>query len=393
MRILFVIPIYTNKVGGRERYLYKISEELSKEHTVEIVARFNYPTNYFASLRRFLASSNNKNYFNNKIKVNIIGISFFEKIWLLPVYKLNFYLKTQGIAKWMYNKVWVNKIIPFVKSADIVAYHGTGREFLSFSALEACKVLNKPFIVFPHCHPGTWGDWSIDIELYKSADGVIANSESEKQFMVSKSVKAEKIKILYGAPIIETKYDGNYFREKYNIKRDMILFVGRKTKAKGYVSLIKAMELVWKDKPETYFVFIGSGNSIYPLQDKRVIELGWCNEFEKTSAYAACDVFCMPSYEEAFGIVYAEAWAFGKPVIGGDIPALKEVISNESDGLLVSQNPEDVAKAILKLLQNEDLKIKLGLKGKKKVEEKYNWNKVITETKGFYKKILNESKF
>ncbi|MDD2890738.1 MAG: glycosyltransferase family 4 protein [bacterium] len=391
MRILFVIPVYTDKIGGRERYLYKISEELSGEYDVEVVTRFDTPFNYFASSNRFLANSKNKTYFNGKIKINVIGINFFEKIWLLPVYKLYFNLKTQKVAKWLYNKVWVKKIIPFVKSADVVEYHGTGQELLSFGVLESCRILNKPFIVLPHSHPGSWGDWGIDIELYKSADRIIVNSESEKQFMVSKEISVEKIRVIYGAPIIETKTchseDGKYFRKKYNITGDMILFVGRKIKGKGYVSLIKAMDLVWKDNPETYFVFIGSGESIYSLQDKRVIELGWCDEFEKISAYKACDIFCMPSYEEAFGIVYTEAWMFGKPVIGGNIPALKEVISEGVDGLLVKQDPEDIAAAILKLLNDKSLRDKMGIAGKKKVDEKFNWNKIISDIKSLYNSL------
>ncbi|MDD5529672.1 MAG: glycosyltransferase family 4 protein [bacterium] len=384
MQILFVIPVYTDKIGGRERYLYKISEELSKEYDVEVVTRFDSPVDYFASSNRFLASSKNKTYFNDKIKVNVIGISFFEKIWLLPVYKLHFNLNTQKLAQWMYNKVWVKKITPFIKLADIVEYHGTGLELLSFSVLKTCKMLNKPFLVLPHCHPGNWGDGDIDIELYKSADRVIVKSEYEKQFMMSKGVNEGKIKVIYSAPIITNECDAEWFREKYNIKGNMVLFIGRKTKGKGYNTVIDSMKLIWQDEPETFFVFIGNGESAYPVKDRKVIELPWCDGFEKSSAYAACDIFCMPSYEEAFGIVYAEAWKFSKPVIGGDIPALREIISDENDGLLVKQDSKVLAGAVLKLLKDKALRIKMGMTGKRKVEEIFNWDKVIGDTKNLY---------
>lgn len=387
MRILFVTPIYSDKIGGRERYLHKISEELSKDCEIQILAKFDIAINYLSSVKDFLTTVKNKSYFHNNIKINIIGLSFFDKLMLLSVYKLHFKPRVQSLAKWLHNKVWSKKLIKFVKSVDIVEYHGTGQELIGFSVLEACRMFNKPFIVLPHCHPHRWGDWGIDIELYKAADRIIAKSEYEKEFLTSKGIVAEKIKVIYSAPIVEDKYDREYFREKYNIKGDMILFVGRKTKGKGYVSLIKAMELVWRDNPDTYFVFIGRGKSIHTLKDKRIVELEWCDGFEKASAYEACDIFCMPSYEEAFGIVYTEAWSFGKPVIGGDIPALREIIFEGNDGFLVKQDSKTIAEAILKLLKDKPLRIKMGILGRKKVEEKFNWNKIISDTKDLYNNL------
>jgi glycosyltransferase involved in cell wall biosynthesis len=383
-RILSVTAVYSNKIGGKEKYLYKISEELSKSYKVQVVARFNTAVNYLVSLKNFLSTTENKEYFHKNIKVNIISLNFLEKIILLPVYKLHFKLKTQGIAKWIHNRVWVGKFLKFVKSADVVEYHGTGQELLGFGVLEACRILNKPFIVLPHCHPGSWGDWGIDIELYKSADRVIVKSQYEKQYMVLKGVNEGKIKVIYSAPIITNEFDAEGFREKYNIKGNMVLFVGRKTKGKGYNTVIDSMKLIWKDEPETYFVFIGNGEPAYPAKDRKVIELPWRDGFEKVSAYAACDIFCMPSYEEAFGIVYAEAWAFGKPVIGGDIPALREIISDKRDGFLVEQDSKVLAGAVLKLLGDKSLRIEMGMAGKKKAEEFFNWNNVISDTKNLY---------
>lgn len=388
MRILFISPIYSDKVGGRERYLYKISAELSKDCEVKAAARFDTPVDFITSTAKFITNTGNKEYSNNNVKVHVLGINLFEKIILSPAFKLHFNPKTRGIAKWLHNKIWVKKIIELVKWADIVEYHGTGLGLLGFSALKTCNLTGKPFVILPHCHPGSWGDGEIDIQLYKSAAGVIVKSEVEKQFMISKGVPADKIKVIYSAPIVENRYDAGYFRKKYNVCGDMVLFVGRRTRGKGYFSLVEAVEKVWQSCPETYFVFIGDGEVVHKFKDKRIIELGWRDGFEKSSAYATCDVFCMPSYEEAFGIAYAEAWSFGKPVVGGNIPALREIISEGKDGLLVMQNPEEIANALVKLLKDKELRKTFGINGKRKLKEKFNWDKVVKDTKNFYEKII-----
>jgi glycosyltransferase involved in cell wall biosynthesis len=92
----------------------------------------------------------------------------------------------------------------------------------------------------------------------------------------------------------------------------------------------------------------------------------------------------MPSRHETFGLGYLEAWLHGKPVIGGDIPALRDVIDHERDGLLVLQRPADVARAILRLLDDPDAARAMGEHGRLKVAERWHWDAVMDRVETAY---------
>ncbi|MDI6840229.1 MAG: glycosyltransferase family 4 protein [bacterium] len=387
MKILYVTSTYGKGIGGKENYVYEISQRIAEEHQVRVIARFNEPVDYFQSLKRFTACSNTITYMDGNVGVNTFGLHFFEKLLLLPVYKLHFNSNTQSLAIWMYDRVWNIRLLPFIEWADIVEFDGVGFELLGFSVALVCNKLAKPFIVLPHIHHKRWGDSLLDIKLYKMANGIITKTNYEKNLLASYGINDKKIYVVPSAPILNKNYDPDYFRKKYSINGNMILFVGRKIKSKGYNAMHSSTEIVWKEYPNTYFVFVGPGKPIIK-NDKRIIELLPINGFEKSSSYACCDVFCMPSYEEAFGIVYTEAWAMGKPVIGGDIPVLREIICDGVDGLLVRQEPKSIADAIIKLLKDKNLREKMGKLGKEKVDRYFTWDKIITETENLYKQLL-----
>ena len=108
------------------------------------------------------------------------------------------------------------------------------------------------------------------------------------------------------------------------------------------------------------------------------LDLGRADDADKADALAACDVFCMPSAAESFGIVYVEAWSYGKPVVGGPAPAVRELIENDVTGLVVDEQRADaVAAALVRLLTDGQLRSRLGSAGRTLQESRYNWPAVI----------------
>jgi glycosyltransferase involved in cell wall biosynthesis len=169
----------------------------------------------------------------------------------------------------------------------------------------------------------------------------------------------------------------------------MILFVGQKYPYKNYEAVLAAAPLVWERWPDARFVFIGPRTShsqrVFAVQpDPRIVELGIVGLEDKTSALAACDVFCMPSSQESFGGVFVEAWLMGKPVIGGDIPAVREVISDGVDGFLVSADPAQIADRINALLGEAGLAARMGEAGHSKALANYTWDKLAAKTLAVY---------
>ena len=89
-----------------------------------------------------------------------------------------------------------------------------------------------------------------------------------------------------------------------------------------------------------------------------------------------------------------EAMASGVPVIVSNIGGLKEIVNNPVDGILLEKNdPKEIYEKIMMLYKNPDLRRYLSKNARRKVEEKYDWNKIICNIEKLYMEILEEKKY
>ena len=116
--------------------------------------------------------------------------------------------------------------------------------------------------------------------------------------------------------------------------------------------------------------------------------LGRVSEEEKTNLLHACDMLVVPSIADSFGIVYIEAWACKKPVIGADIPSTRSLISFGEDGFFVRYGDEDnLIKRIKYLAENPNERIAMGKRGYEKVMDRYTEGKVFEKIYQLYLKL------
>ncbi|MCL4466764.1 MAG: glycosyltransferase family 4 protein [Chloroflexi bacterium] len=274
--------------------------------------------------------------------------------------------------------------------------HNVCREYAP-QALALSRALGARLVLTPLAHPGQFwaGDRATDVALYRQADAVVALTGAEKRWYAARGVTGDRVHVVGLGPCLAAPGDGAAFRHQYNLAGPVVLFIGRKEPYKGVGALVRAAALVWQRQPATHFVFIGEG-SFFDLfadpfrgrQDPRFLNLPRVDEASKANAYAACDVFCLPSRHETFGMVYAEAWLCGKPVVGGDIPTLRDVIADGSDGFCVPQRPEAIAGALLRLLDDPALRARLGEAGRRKVADRFNWDEVVRQHEALYERLL-----
>ncbi|MGH2639801.1 MAG: glycosyltransferase, partial [Rhabdochlamydiaceae bacterium] len=138
------------------------------------------------------------------------------------------------------------------------------------------------------------------------------------------------------------KNDGSTIRKRLRIKdrEKVVLYVGRASREKRIEILLKAAKHIAKKRNDVKFVIAGTGPALdyYKNMANRlgllgtVRFVGFVEQEMLAQMYAACDVFCIPSTFETQGIVALEAMATGKPVVGADYLALKELIKNGSNG-------------------------------------------------------------
>ena len=169
-------------------------------------------------------------------------------------------------------------------------------------------------------------------------------------------------------------------------KGRVILTVGRwlaSERYKGMDTLITALPKLLTRWPELELVMIGQGNDREWLEDlaqkngvsMHVHFLTGLSSAQLAACYAACEMFALPSRGEGFGMVYLEAMASGKPVIGGQHGGAPEVIQDGVTGYLVPHGDAlQLATSIETLLANPALAQEMGRKARERVEREFRFN-------------------
>jgi len=166
----------------------------------------------------------------------------------------------------------------------------------------------------------------------------------------------------------------------------VILAVGRwlaTERYKGMDTLITALPRLLTQRPELQLVFAGAGDDRGWLQDlaeqngvnRHVHFLTGLSYSQIAACYSACDVFALPSRGEGFGVVYLEAMACGKPVIGGLHGGAPEVIQDGVTGYLVPHGDAiQLATSIETLLADPVRAKEMGARGRQRAENEFRFN-------------------
>jgi glycosyltransferase involved in cell wall biosynthesis len=269
-----------------------------------------------------------------------------------------------------------------IPPTDVVHFVGTGWDFSGFGFHHFARRQGARFTVWPAVHPGEWGDDRIDLRLYRLADAVFCASCFEANHLRNLGLEPEKIVHCGLPPMCLPGRDGKAFREKHGIgERPVVLFLGRRDEGKGYPALLASWRHVLLQHSDACLILSGPGGSEYVAQRDSlpagsVLDLGVADEEAKAGALSACDVFCLPSAHESFGIVFAEAWSYGKPVICGPAPASREWVRDGETGLHTDQNPESIAAALHRLLSDRSLRTFLGESGWKLQRLALTWENI-----------------
>jgi len=414
MNILHVTHNYHPVVGGAELMMKHISEGLAKRGHRVTVFTSNAPSA--------------EAYVNSRIKTLPSGDEIINGVVVrrLPILQLPRPIQT--LLTWIMLAFWRGNL-PFNDLVRILwngpRIRGLRRQIIEaeadivvaipfpflhiYRAFSAASKKGVPLVVIPCSHPldAFAFENPRHYRLLQSCQAVIANTDYEKDYLISMGVPGEKIHVA-GEGVNPEDFDGiaqDDFRRKYGIgdHEKVILFVGRKAAGKGLRALLSAMQSVWQSDPRAKLVIAGSSTEFFqrviepqiaqlPEElGRNVINIDDFKESDKPSLYRDCDIFVLPSNVESFGIVFLEAWMCGKPVIGCRTGPVASVVSEGQDGLLVPYgDAEGLAKAIMRLMADESLCRKLGQNGRQKVLRQYTWDRIISKVESIYQMLVQE---
>lgn len=240
-------------------------------------------------------------------------------------------------------------------------------------------------------------------KMLRCADVVVAPSaHTAQQLETVQCVTAQKIRRLpwpLDPEFAELTRNANQL-EKFP-EGQVVLSVGRwdaSERYKGADLLIQAIaELSW-DFHELQLLLLGSGDDLPRLrqlaQTLRVGErVHFLTEFSRkqlAACYAAADIFALPSAGEGFGLVFLEAMAFGKPVIGTNIGGIPDIVEDGQQGLLIETNVAALSSALRKLLSDRALCLELGARARERVEREFTFEKFQQRLREIVESILEE---
>jgi len=181
-------------------------------------------------------------------------------------------------------------------------------------------------------------------------------------------------------------------------EKKIILSVGTLIKRKGIHIVLRALADLAKRFEGLSYVVVGDGIERRNLQSltrelglERFVDfLGQRPHAEVFRHMSACDVFVLPSWDEAFGVVYLEAMACGKPVVACRGEGVEDIVTHGETGLLVEPKDEESLKeALVRLLSDSELCERMGEKAREVVLENFTWEKNAQETIRLYREILS----
>ena len=385
----FFIVIFEQLIpisGGGTPRIFNIIKAINKRgHEVSIAASFNTD---IKNVRKIFQSH------------NVFPLKLISR---LDEYKIKKYL--------LFHPINIFKVIMSIirTKPDIIIAHNSiaGISGLLSKKITGCKlVVDMTDLIFEYISYYSNENYftkilltigrKIEKMVVKNADKIITMSQAMKEILYK--IKHNNIDVVYDG--VNTKIFNLIKKDGYTLKnqyaagfKNVILFHGVIDPQDRPEIIVEAAKHVLIRNPSTMFWIVGDGAAV-PVMKERISKnkmekffffTGWVPYREVPIFISACDLglVILPhttSEEVRITLKTYEYWACEKPIIAAELKALKEVVTPWETGLFYKPgDPCDLAEKINTLLNNKDICIKMGKRGRRLVEKKYSWDALAME--------------
>jgi glycosyltransferase involved in cell wall biosynthesis len=214
----------------------------------------------------------------------------------------------------------------------------------------------------------TWA--AMEKGAYQNARMVFTMSRNISRSLISEyGCSPQRVKCVYAGSNVSAEVSGDIDNSRFSAKN--ILFVGVEWERKGGPVLLEAFRLLRRAHPEARLTIVGCSPQI---SEPGVHIEGRVPLAEVARYYRSASVFCLPTLNEPFGLVFLEAASFGLPVVATRIGAIPEIVMDGKSGYLVEpQNAAELAARLGDLLRDPRRAEQFGAAGRDWVSRRYSW--------------------
>ncbi len=390
MKITFLVSQLS--YGGIEKSIASLSKVLDKDFDLEIISVYKIheqpPFNYSSKVKFKYLIDNDR----------VIRIRRYKHLLKKKKYSKTLrlvwdeYLSTFSIIKLFKDIVKANKTLHKKKKLVIKAIKETSSDFFIsttaelHSYLSKVKKKNSTRIAWEHTHHG--GDASLAsdiIESVKDLDYLVTVSQSLKDFYSQKLEKTSCKCVCIPNILDEVPH------HKATLNNNRIISIGKLSKEKGFDDLIDVIKLV-RRKVDVRLDIVGGGHEMEHLKNKirnkslenAVYIHGYQTHEVIEKMLEEASIYVLASKKEAFGLTLLEAMSHALPVVVfSSAEGACELIDDKSGIIIEGRNKEKMAEAIVKLLEDSDLRHRLGNRSYKKAKKftgeniKKEWLKIL----------------
>jgi glycosyltransferase involved in cell wall biosynthesis len=245
----------------------------------------------------------------------------------------------------------------------------------------------------------------------KLCDFIFFQNEDDKRLFINHKIVSHGKTLVVPGSGVDTQY---YSQDRINKKiineakkelkhkpnQIVILMASRMLYDKGIAELVECSSRIKEKKPEVRFILAGpldTGNPAHiPLQviekweeENKIEYLGRRQDIRELIAMS--DIVVLPSYREGKPRFLLEAMSMGKPIITTDVPGCRDTVENGLNGILVPmKDVESLFNAVLKLVNDVELRRKMGEKSRKKAEREFDEKIVVDQTMEIYSQFIKQ---
>jgi glycosyltransferase involved in cell wall biosynthesis len=300
----------------------------------------------------------------------------------------------------------------YVRRHRIAIVHCTEKPRDAFYGAIIARLGGARCVIHVHVKAETWMRPIVQRSMHR-ATALIGVSEFVAQSIRDQGYDASKVvAVPNGLELDEWPIDGHDasgVRREFGLEPDQPLIVSasRLYRYKGQHELLEALPAVIADFPNVHVLIVGADDprayraeASYTDELKRICDrlglwdhvvfTGWRSDVR--ALMAACDIYCMPSFEEPFGMVFTEAMALGKPVVAQNNGGTREVVDHGGSGLLSDPGDiETLSEHIVALLSDAELRHGMGEHGRARVIEHFSAERLALDVADVYGRLMTRS--